>query len=342
MDNVVKDLKPEEGERIIELSIRPENIDEFIGQEQLKKNLSIFIKSALTKATQLDHVLLYGPPGLGKTTIAKIIARELGVNIVSSSGPIMAKAGDIAAILTNLGPGDVLFIDEIHRLNKSVEEILYSAMEDYSLDIIIGEGPAARSVKIDLPKFTLIGATTRIGLLSSPLRDRFGIPLRLEFYEPHELLKIVKRGAKIIGCAIDEEGAEEIAKRSRGTPRIALRLVRRVGDFLHHFNSKSISREIANRALFEMSVDQIGLDGNDTRYIKFILDNFAGGPVGVETIAAGLSEQKDSIEETIEPFLIQIGFLQRTPRGRVLARKCFEHFGLTQPANLQQQGQASS
>jgi len=337
MNEIVKDFGQQEGEIAIEVSVRPENIDEFIGQEQLKKNLSIFITSALRKPRQLDHVLLYGPPGLGKTTIAKIIARELGVNIISSSGPIMAKAGDIAAILTNLGPGDVLFIDEIHRLNKSVEEILYSAMEDYSLDIIIGEGPAARSVKIDLPKFTLIGATTRIGLLSSPLRDRFGIPLRLEFYEPHELQKIVKRGAKIIGCSIDEEGAEEIAKRSRGTPRIALRLVRRVGDFLHHFQSKSISREVASRALLEMSVDHIGLDSNDTRYIRFILDNFAGGPVGIETIAAGLSEQKDSIEETIEPFLIQIGFLQRTPRGRMLARRCFEHFGIAPPTASQEQ-----
>ena len=309
MNHLVKDSNLLDNEKAIETSMRPENIGEFIGQEQLKKNLSIFIKSALSKSRQLDHVLLYGPPGLGKTTIAKIISRELGVNLVSSSGPILAKAGDIAAILTNLGPGDVLFIDEIHRLNKSVEELLYSAMEDYSLDIIIGEGPAARTVKIDLPKFTLIGATTRIGLLSNPLRDRFGIPLRLEFYEPKELKQIVARGAKIIGCAVDEKGAKVIAERSRGTPRIALRLVRRVADFLHHYQSEVVTEEIANRALIEMNVDPIGLDSNDTRYIKFILDNFSGGPVGIETIAAGLSEQKDSIEETIEPFLIQIGFL---------------------------------
>jgi Holliday junction DNA helicase RuvB len=328
MNDIVKNTSAIDNEKAIELSMRPENINEFIGQAQLKKNLSIFIQSALSKTRQLDHVLLYGPPGLGKTTIAKIISKELGVNLISSSGPIMAKAGDIAAILSNLTPGDVLFIDEIHRLNKSVEEILYSAMEDYSLDIIIGEGPAARTVKIDLPKFTLIGATTRIGLLSNPLRDRFGIPLRLEFYEPSELKQIITRGAKILGCTIDESGAEEIAARSRGTPRIALRLVRRVADFLHHYKSQIINQEIANRALFEMSVDKMGLDSNDTRYIKFILENFGGGPVGIETIAAGLAEQRDSIEETIEPFLIQIGFLQRTPKGRVLARKCFEHFGI--------------
>jgi len=329
MTELVKSLETDEGDKALETTLRPENIDEFIGQENLKKNLTIFIKSALSKSCPLDHVLLYGPPGLGKTTIAKIIAKEMGVNIITSSGPVLTKAGDIAAVLTNLSAGDVFFIDEIHRLNKNVEELLYSAMEDFSLDIIIGEGPAARTVKIDLPRFTLIGATTRIGLISNPLRDRFGIPLRLEFYEPSELKSIVKRGAKIIGCEIDEEGAEEISKRARGTPRIALRLVKRVGDFLHHFQKDRIDKNLANKSLFELGVDPIGLDSNDTRYIRFILDNFAGGPVGIETIAAGLSEQKDSVEETIEPYLIQIGFLQRTPRGRVLARKCFEHFGVT-------------
>ena len=323
-------------EKEIELSTRPCSIHEFIGQDKIKRNLSIFIKSALDNSRQLDHVLLYGPPGLGKTTIAKIIAKELGVNIISSSGPILAKAGDIAAILTNLSEGDVIFIDEIHRLNKSVEEVLYSAMEDYSLDIIIGEGPAARSVKIELPKFTLIGATTRIGLLTNPLRDRFGIPLRLDFYEPWELSLIVKRGAKVIGVKIDENGAEEIAKRSRGTPRIALRLIRRVGDFLHHYKKSLIDQQLAKSSLAELGVDNLGLDSNDQKYIKFIMDNYSGGPVGIETIAAGLSEQKDSIEETIEPFLIQIGFLQRTSRGRVLAKKCFDHLNISPPKDLDQ------
>ena len=336
MIDEIKNLDKNEREIIFDPSIRPQNLLEFIGQKKIKNNLSIFIKSALDKEKPLDHVILYGPPGLGKTTIAKIVAKEMGVNITSSSGPILAKAGDIAAILTNLADGDVLFIDEIHRLNKSVEEMLYSAMEDFSLDIIIGEGPAARSVKIELPKFTLIGATTRIGLLSNPMRDRFGIPLRLEFYEADELSHIIKRAAKIIGAQINEVGAMEIAKRSRGTPRIALRLIRRVCDFLNHYNSEIIDLDLAHRSLMELGVDPMGLDDSDKRYVNFIMENYAGGPVGIETISAGLAEQKDTVEETIEPFLIQIGFLQRTSRGRVLARKCFDHFGIAPPKTLDQ------
>ncbi len=308
-------------------NLRPLKLHEFIGQDKLKENAKIFIQSALKRKTSLDHVLLYGPPGLGKTTIAQIIANELGSNFKSTAGPILAKAGDLAAILTSLNENDVLFIDEIHRLNISVEEILYSAMEDFNLDIMIGEGPSARSIKIDLPKFTLIGATTRIGLISNPLRDRFSIPFRLEFYAPKDLELIVIRAASIIKTSITGFGAQIIAKRCRGTPRIALRILKRVRDYALHYNADVIDERITDLALKELDVDHLGLDSGDRRYLNFIASNYAGGPVGIETIAAGLAEQKDNIEETIEPYLIQLGLLNRTTRGRMLTPKAFEHLG---------------
>lgn len=316
MNNLLSEelLEFEEDEK----TLRPSSLSEFVGQSQIKENLAVFIKAAQDRKNALDHVLLYGPPGLGKTSIAQIVAKELGVNIRTTSGPILSKAGDLAAILTNLEEKDVLFIDEIHRLNPSVEEILYSAMEDFKLDIIIGEGPSARSVCIDLPKFTLVGATTRLGLISNPLRDRFGIPLRLNYYSIDELVQIVKRGANVINTNFNAEGANELAKRSRGTPRIALRLLKRVADYAHYNKAQVIDKNVADEALQKLEVDQYGLDSNDYRYLHFIAKHYNGGPVGVETIAAGLSEQKDSIEETIEPFLIQQGFIQRTNRGRVL------------------------
>lgn len=318
-------------------SLRPLSLAEFIGQQQARSNLSVFVEAARGRKEALDHVLLYGPPGLGKTTIAHIISRELGVNFRSTSGPLLSKAGDLAAILTNIQENDVLFIDEIHRLNPNVEEVLYSAMEDFSLDIIIGEGPAARIVKIDLPKFTLIGATTRIGLLSNPLRDRFGIPVRLVFYSNAELEIVVERGARILGAALTKSGAEEVAKRSRGTPRIALRLLRRVRDFASVAGKDTIDREDASRALNLLEVDASGLDSADRRYLKFIADKYNGGPVGVETISAALSEQRDSIEETIEPYLLQLGFIQRTPRGRMLTTHAFSHLGMAAPLSLNSQ-----
>lgn len=322
--------KLEKEEDLENLSLRPKKLSEFIGQKQAKENLSVFIEAAKNRKGNLDHTLLYGPPGLGKTTIAQIIALELGVNFKATSGPMLTKTGDLAAILTNLQENDVLFIDEIHRLNSSIEEVLYSAMEDFVLDIIIGEGPAARSVRIDLPKFTLVGATTRIGLLTNPLRDRFGIPLRLNFYEADELVQVLVRAAKVLGAEIATDGALEIAKRSRGTPRIGLRLLRRVWDFASVKNKKKIEKDIADEALNKLEVDKEGLDSNDRRYINFIAENYDGGPVGVETISAGLSEQRDSIEDTIEPYLMQIGFVQRTPRGRVLTPKAFSHLGVKQ------------
>jgi Holliday junction DNA helicase RuvB len=315
-------------------NLRPQTLGEFVGQKQVRANLSVFIEAAKVRGEALDHVLFVGPPGLGKTTLAQIMARELGVNFRSTSGPVIAKAGDLAALLTNLEDRDVLFIDEIHRLNPAVEEILYPAMEDYQLDLIIGEGPAARSVKIDLAKFTLVAATTRLGLLTTPLRDRFGIPVRLNFYNVSELELIVKRGARIMGLGISEDGALEIAQRARGTPRIAGRLLRRVRDFAIVEGSAEITRAIADRALGQLEVDKIGLDELDRRYLHVIGVNFGGGPVGIETIAASLSEPRDAIEDIIEPFLIQQGFIQRTPRGRLLTPRAFEHMGLAVPGAL--------
>ena len=308
-----------------EASIRPSILKDFIGQEALKENLQIFLLAAKKRSEALDHTLLYGPPGLGKTTISQIIAKEMGVNIKATAGPILSKAADLAAILTNLQENDVLFIDEIHRLNIQIEEVLYSAMEDFTLDLIIGEGPAARTMRINLPKFTLVGATTRLGLISNPLRDRFGIPLRLNFYTTTELEQVITRGAGILNIDITNEGSEEIARRSRGTPRIALRLLRRVRDFAICSDKVIIDKNVADYALNKLEVDKMGLDSNDIRYLRFIAENYHSKPVGVETIAAALSEQRDSIEETIEPYLLQIGFLQRTPRGRVITDKVFHH-----------------
>lgn len=320
--------KNQDNEDVVNSPLRPQRIDDFIGQQKAKENLKIFIESAKKRSSSLDHTLLYGPPGLGKTTLAQIISAELGVGFRSTAGPMLTKSGDLAAILTNLQENDVLFIDEIHRLSSSIEEILYPAMEDFTLDIIIGEGVSARTVKIDLPKFTLVGATTRIGLLTNPLRDRFGIPLRLQFYSAEELLKVMERGARIIGAKITKEGALEIANRSRGTPRIGLRLLRRVWDFALVAGSKNIDKKIADESLNRLEVDSFGLDNSDRKYLSYIAENYDGGPVGIETISAGLSEQRDSIEETIEPYLLQQGFIQRTPRGRCLTKKAFDHLGL--------------
>ena len=313
-------------------SLRPQRLAEFVGQQQVRSNLAVFIEAAKTRKEALDHVLFVGPPGLGKTTLAQILARELGVNFRATSGPVIAKAGDLAALLTNLEERDVLFIDEIHRLNPAVEEILYPAMEDFQLDLIIGEGPAARSVKIDLAKFTLVGATTRAGLLTNPLRDRFGIPVRLNFYSEAELEQIVNRGARVLGIGMTADGANEIARRARGTPRIAGRLLRRVRDFALVAGATSVDRAAADRALVQLEVDAAGLDAMDRRYLVNIAENYGGGPVGIETIAAALSEPRDAIEEIIEPFLIQKGFIQRTPRGRLLTSNAFRHLGLAEPA----------
>ena len=312
--------------------LRPQRLSEFVGQEQARQNLSVFINAARKRGEALDHVLFVGPPGLGKTTLAQIVARELGVGFRATSGPVIAKAGDLAALLTGLEERDVLFIDEIHRLNPAVEEILYPAMEDFQLDLIIGEGPAARSVKIDIARFTLVGATTRAGLLTNPLRDRFGIPVRLNFYTVAELEQIVTRGARVLGVAISADGANEIARRSRGTPRIAGRLLRRVRDFASVADADSIDRTIADTALKALEVDAAGLDAMDRRYLTTIAMNYGGGPVGVETLAAALSEPRDAIEDIIEPYLIQCGLLQRTPRGRLLTSHAFRHLGLAEPA----------
>lgn len=326
-------------EDTVEVALRPQSLAEFIGQKSSRENLSIFIEAARQRDEALDHVLLHGPPGLGKTTLAQIVSRELGVGFRATSGPVIQRAGDLAAILTNLQPKDVLFIDEIHRLHPSIEEILYPAMEDFQLDLIIGEGPAARSVRIDLPPFTLVAATTRSGLLATPLRDRFGIPLRLIFYTTDELKLIVERGACKLGFELTEDGAAEIARRSRGTPRIAGRLLRRVRDFafVKHKSEKAVDREIADAALSRLEVDQLGLDAMDRRYLLRIAEFHQGGPVGVETLAAALAESRDTLEDVIEPFLIQEGLVLRTSRGRVLGERGWQHLHLKPPALLNTQ-----
>jgi len=312
--------------------VRPQLLDDFVGQPALRDNLRVFVEAARGRREAMDHVLFFGPPGLGKTTLAQIVSRELGVGFRATSGPVIAKAGDLAAILTNLEPLDVLFIDEIHRLNPAVEEILYPAMEDGKLDLIIGEGPSARSVQIELPPFTLVGATTRSGLLTTPLRERFGIPLRLEFYEVDDLVKIVRRGAGVLGVNVTTDGATEIAARSRGTPRVAVRLLRRVRDFAGVAGAEAVDAKIADAALGRLEVDKIGLDSMDRRYLMCIAENYAGGPVGVDTLAAALSEQRDAVEEVIEPFLLQSGLLQRTPRGRMLTLNAYRHLGVSAPS----------
>ncbi len=318
-------------------ALRPERLEDFTGQAEARGNLAVFIEAARRRGEAMDHLLLYGPPGLGKTTLAQIVARELGVNFRMTSGPVLAKAGDLAAVLTNLEPRDVLFIDEIHRLSPVVEEILYPAMEDFELDLVIGEGPAARTVRIDLSPFTLIGATTRLGLLTTPLRDRFGIPQRLEFYSHEELGLIVGRAARLMGLDAEPDGVMEIARRARGTPRIAGRLLRRVADFAIVEEDGRMTRALADRALARLGVDGIGLDGADRRYLTAIAEHFGGGPVGVETMAAALSEARDAIEEVIEPFLMQAGLVNRTPRGRLLTRRAWQHLGLTPPKGAGQE-----
>lgn len=319
--------RPEDADR----ALRPQTLDEFVGQQEARANLRVFIESARQRGQAMDHTLFHGPPGLGKTTLAQIIARELGVNFRMTSGPVLARAGDLAAILTNLDARDVLFIDEIHRLNPAVEEVLYPALEDFELDLVIGEGPAARTVRIDLQPFTLVGATTRLGLLTTPLRDRFGIPTRLEFYSEEELLSIVTRNARLLNAHADEKGAREIARRSRGTPRVAGRLLRRVVDFAVVEGNGNVTREVADHALTRLGVDHLGLDSADRRYLRLIAEHYAGGPVGVETLSAALSEARDAIEEVIEPYLLQQGLIQRTPRGRMLAARAWRHLGLEAP-----------
>jgi holliday junction DNA helicase RuvB len=321
-------------EEVIERALRPRGLAEYIGQEKIREQLSIFIEAAKKRGEALDHVLLFGPPGLGKTTLSHILAHELGVNLRQTSGPVLERPGDLAALLTNLEPRDVLFIDEIHRLSPIVEEILYPALEDFQIDIMIGEGPAARSVKLDLPPFTLVGATTRAGMLTNPLRDRFGIVARLEFYTADELMRIIKRSASLLGIAIDDDGAREIARRSRGTPRIANRLLRRVRDYAEVKAQGAITREVADAALSMLDVDASGLDVMDRKLLQTVLQKFAGGPVGVDNLAAAIGEERDTIEDVLEPYLIQQGFLQRTSRGRVATALSFRHFGLAPPSGV--------
>ena len=320
-----------------EATLRPQTLDDFIGQRQVRENLKVFVAAARARGEALDHTLFHGPPGLGKTTLAQIVAREMGAGFRATSGPVIQKAGDLAALLTNLERHDVLFIDEIHRLNPAIEEILYPAMEDFQLDIMIGEGPAARSVRLDLPPFTLVGATTRSGLMTTPLRERFGIPLRLEFYTPEELETIVRRAAGVLGVAMADDGATEIARRSRGTPRVANRLLRRVRDFSAVAGRKLVDRAAADSALQRLEVDALGLDAMDRRYLRCIAETYSGGPVGVETLAAALSDQRDAIEDVIEPFLMQLGLVLRTPRGRVLGDAGYRHLGLAPPRTPQRQ-----
>ena len=322
---------------IDEVSLRPQTLSEFIGQTAVRENLSVFIQAARSRGEALDHTIFFGPPGLGKTTLAQIVARELGVSFRATSGPVLAKAGDLAALLTNLQPRDVLFIDEIHRLHPAVEEVLYPAMEDFQLDLIIGEGPAARSIRIDLPPFTLVGATTRTGLITTPLRERFGIPLRMNFYDIDDLQSIVERGARVLDVALEADGAREVARRSRGTPRIAGRLLRRVRDFALVDGQSVIDAKIADNALLRLDVDAEGLDAMDRRLLTCMAENYGGGPVGADTLAVALAEQRDAIEEVIEPYLIQRGFVQRTPRGRMLTGQGWRYLGLDAPAATEQQ-----
>ena len=328
-------LRPERQVEDNDRALRPQSLDEFIGQQEARANLKVFIQSARQRGVAMDHTLFHGPPGLGKTTLAQIMSRELGVNFRMTSGPVLAKAGDLAAILTNLEARDVLFIDEIHRLNPAVEEVLYPALEDFELDLVIGEGPAARTVRIELQPFTLVGATTRLGLLTTPLRDRFGIPTRLEFYTVEELHQIVTRGARLMGAPASDDGAHEIAKRARGTPRIAGRLLRRVVDFAIVEGDGTVNQKVADHALTRLGVDHLGLDNADRRYLRLIAESYAGGPVGIETMSAALSESRDALEEVIEPFLLQQGLIQRTPRGRMLAQKAWTHLGMAVPKGQQ-------
>jgi len=331
MTDIDPTVRPKPLPEDLDRALRPQMLDEFVGQAEARANLKVFIQSAKQRGEAMDHTLFHGPPGLGKTTLAQIMARELGVGFRLTSGPVLAKAGDLAAILTNLEARDVLFIDEIHRLNPAVEEVLYPALEDFELDLVIGEGPAARTVRIELQPFTLVGATTRMGLLTTPLRDRFGIPTRLEFYSEDELFIIVDRNARRLGAPADEGGAREIARRARGTPRIAGRLLRRVVDFALVEGDGRVTQGLADMALTRLGVDHLGLDGADRRYLKLIAENYQGGPVGIETLSAALSEPRDALEEVIEPFLLQQGLIQRTPRGRMLAAKAWTHLGMAAP-----------